>query len=93
MIIGDYQSFYNLIKSDSNQIAISLGECISGIGRICSCNKSRKSAKAQECNELYVQYVKNNQHTLAEYMRNKTNDAEIVFNHNSHHQILKLKLR
>jgi len=93
MIIGDYQSFYNLIKGDPNQIAISLGECIDGLSRICSCNKSRKQAKAQECNELYVKFVRNNQNTLADYMRNKTNDAEIVFNHNSHHPILKLKLR
>lgn len=93
MTIGDYQSFYNLIKDDNNQIAISLGECVSGLSRICSCNKSRKVAKSQECNTLYVEFVRNNQNTLADYMRTKTNDAEIVFNHNSHHLILKLKLR
>lgn len=93
MIIGDYQSFYNLVKNDNNPIAINLGECISSLGRICSCNKTRKVEKSQECNTIYVQFIKNNQNTLAEYMRTKTNDAEIVFNHNSHHNILKLKLR
>jgi hypothetical protein len=93
MIIGDYQSFYNLIKNDNNPIAINLGECIDSLSKICSCNKTRKVAKSQECNTIYIQFIKNNQNTLAEYMRTKTNDAEIVFNHNSHHNILKLKLR
>lgn len=93
MIIGDYQSFYNLIKNDNNPIAIQLGECIDGLSRICSCNKSRKQVKSQECNTLYIQYIRNHQNTLVEYMRTKTNDVEIVFNHNSHHSILKLKLR
>ena len=93
MTIGDYQSFYNLIKNDNNSIASLLGDCIGGLSRICSCNKSRKQAKAQDCNDIYVKFIKNNQATLAAYMRNKTNDAEVVFNHNSHHHILTLKLR
>jgi len=93
MIIGDYQSFYNLIKDDNNPIAIELGECISGLSRICSCNKSRKQNKSQECNVIYIQYIKSHQNTLVEYMLTKTNDTEIVFNHSTHHQILRLKLR
>lgn len=93
MVIPDYQSFYNLVKDDNPYISNNLGGCITMLNKICSCNKSRKSAKSEECNTMYVNYIRCSGPGLADYFRQKTNDAEVIFNHNTHHLILKLQLR
>lgn len=93
MIISDYQSFYNLVKDDNPYVGNLLGNCITVLNKICSCNKTRKSAKAEECNRIYIDYIQSNGNGLIEYFKTKTNDAEVIFNHNTHHLILKLKLR
>lgn len=93
MIISNYQQFYNLIKSDSLPIKTPLEGCITSVNKICSCRKQAKARKSEECNNLYVEYIKNYSEANVELWRSKTNDNEIVFNHNSHYLIKKIKLR
>jgi hypothetical protein len=92
MIISTYQQFYNLVKDDLPAIAKPLGDCITEVSKICSCKKQLKYNKSNQCNELYVEFIKNNCEGLKEYFAGKTQDGEIIFNHSSHHPILNLKL-
>lgn len=93
MIIGNYLAFYNLVVNDRvnefNQLTI----CVQALDKICSCQKQRKSNKANDCNNAYINLVNTVIPNMVEYFKTKTNDSEIIFYHNSHHEIKRLKLR
>lgn len=93
MTIGSYQAFYNLIKDSQLAVAKPLGDCIHSVASICSCRQQAKNQKSDECNQLYINFINTNGEALKDYFAIKTTDSEILFNHNSHHQILKVKLR
>jgi hypothetical protein len=93
MNIGTYQQFYTLIKDDLPAIALPLGDCISATDRICSCKKEAKQNKSNSCNQIYIDFIKNCGEGLKEYFATKTADNEVVFNHSTHHPILRLTLR
>ena len=93
MIIGNYQAFNAFIGKDNIQNIDSLRNCIAQLNKICSCQKQKKNQKSEECNNIYIMLVNNNIASMIDYLRTKTTDSEIVFNHNSHHEIRRIKLR
>jgi len=93
MNIGNYQSFYNLVKDDLPVIAGPLGDCIRNVASICNCKKEQKQKKSNECNIMYINFIKQNGEALKEYFATKTSDAELLFNHDTHHYVLRLQLR
>lgn len=93
MTVGSYQAFYNMVKDDQPAIGKPLGDCLRSLSGICACRKQQKTQKSNECNQLYINFVKTNGEALKEYFATKTTDAEILFSHDSHHEILRLKLR
>lgn len=93
MIIGSYLAFYNLVVNDKIEKFNRFTVCVQSLDKICSCQKQRKSNKANECNETYIDLVKSIGEDMIEYFKNKTNDSELIFYHNSHHEIKRLKLR
>ena len=93
MIIGNYQTFFNLVKSDNVENFRPLIDCVNTLSKICSCQKDRRSKKSTECNTLYINIVKHIVPSMVEYFKTKTPDSDIGFNHDTHHQILTLKLK
>lgn len=93
MIIPNFQEFYNLFKDTPVPVVVELGGCINILNKICGCRKSQKQSKNEECNNLYINYVQNNKDSLIEYLKLKTNDNEVIFKHNTHYDILSLKIR
>ena len=93
MNIGNYQSFYNLVKDDLPVIAGPMGDCIRNVASICNCKKEQKQKKSNECNTMYINFIKKNGEALKEYFATKTSDVELLFNHDAHHHILRLQLR
>lgn len=93
MIISTYQQFYGIVKDDLSAISKPLSDCINAVNNICACKKQAKQDKSNSCNELYVNFIKNNGEGLKEYFATKTSDKEVVFNHSTHHPIMRLTLR
>jgi len=93
MIIGTYQQFHGIVKDDLPAISKPLGDCITAVSKICSCKKQAKHDKSNQCNQIYIDFIKNSGEGLKEYFATKTTDKEVVFNHSSHHPILRLTLR
>jgi len=92
MIINGYQQFNNFI-GDEISFKSTLNDCITHVSKICGCQGKRKAAKSEECNQLYINFVKANAEGLKEYFKEKTKDDSIKFMHNSHHYITSVKLR
>ncbi len=93
MTIGTYQEFYSIVKDDLPIIARQLADCIDAVKRICACKKSQRQKKSNECNDIYINFIKNNGEGLKEYFATKTLDKTIIFNHSTHHTIFTLTLR
>lgn len=93
MKIGNYQAFYNLVNNDNIPAFSPLKNCVVTINKICSCQKSKKNAKIQECDNIYVSIVRTSAVNMIEYFKSKTNDSEVIFYHGGSHEILRLKLR
>lgn len=92
MTIGNYQAFVKFIGNDSVTGVGPIKNCVMQLNKICTCQKSRRASKSEECNNLYIAAVKAIS-TNIEYLKSKTSDESIQFYHNSHHQILNVKLR
>ena len=93
MIISTYQQFYKLIKDDILPVTSQLGECIDTVGKICNCKKQQKIKKSEECNNIYINFIKQHGENFKDVWRGKTTDPDITFNHNTHHTITVIKLR
>lgn len=92
MKIQNYQQFYNLIKSDNLPIKQSLLECITSVIKACNCERELKQKRSNTCNDLYINWVKNNASNYIEYWKHKTNDSFISFFHSQTYEILTIKL-
>jgi len=93
MIIGSYVAFNNFVSKDNIGTFAILTNCVQTFDKICSCQKQRKSIKHDECNNIYINLVNSVAPSLIDYFRTKTTDEEIIFYHNGHNLITKLKLR
>lgn len=93
MTIGNYQSFNNFVANDNVNEFNSLKNCIAVLNKICNCQKQRKAAKSEECNNIYINIINNNVSNMIDYFRTKTTDDEIIFYHNGSHEIKRIKLR
>lgn len=93
MTIPNFQEFYNLFKDTSTPIIVELGGCINLLNKICACRKSQRESKNEECNNLYINFVKTNSDSLIEHLKSKTEDNEVIFKHNTHYEIITLKIR
>jgi len=93
MIISNYQSFLGFIGKDSVHMVDKLQNSVKQLNGICNCQRSRKSQKSEECNKIYIEIVSTTLNNLTDYLRTKTTDNEIVFSHNSNHEINRIKLR
>jgi hypothetical protein len=93
MTISSYQQFFNFIKGKNLPIEGQLSNCITLLNNICSCKKQQKANKSEECNVLYITFIKTQSDAYINLFRTMTTDEYIVFNHNSHHEIKRIKLR
>lgn len=93
MNISSPQALLGLIGNDNIQSLSDLRSCILSVNKICSCQKQRKSQKAEECNNIYIQFINSNAYSLLEYFKTKTSDDVIIFTHGSNHEIKRFKLR
>lgn len=93
MTISTFQEFYNLLKDDPIPTIIELGNCINVLNKICGCKKSQKQSKNEECNNMYINFVKSSGNSIIENLKAKTNDNEVVFKHTTHYEIATLKIR
>ena len=55
--------------------------------------KQRKAIKAEECNNLYINLINSAISNMADYLRTKTTDNEIIFYQVGNHEIKRIKLR
>jgi hypothetical protein len=92
MRIKNYQQFYELIKNDNLPIKMKLLECITSIIKTCACKKELKKKRAFGCNEMYVDWVKNNASNFKEHWKLKTNSNTITFFQNDTFEILTINL-
>lgn len=92
MRIKNYKEFYEFIKPDSLPIKTQLLNCISSIINTCACNQSLKNKKSLKCNEIYVDWIKNNASNLTDYWKQKTNDKTITFCQNDTFEIKTINL-
>ena len=93
MIIGNFIAFNNLVSNDKIPAFAGLNTCIETLNKICSCQKQRKTQKHTECNRNYINIVNSTIPSLLDYFRSKTSDDEIIFYHDGHNLITKIKLR
>ena len=93
MTIISYQQFFNSIKGKNLPIEGQLSNCITLLNNICSCKKQQKANKSEECNVLYITFIKTQSDAYINLFRTMTTDEYIVFNHNAHHEIKRIKLR
>ena len=92
MTIHTYQSFFNLIKNDSLPVKDSLADCLVAVSRICACKKPLKMKKSEQCNNIYINFIKNEAHNYISLWKTKTSDDVIIFYHNTHHLIKEITL-
>ena len=93
MTISTYQQFFNSIKGKNIPVESQLGNCITLLNNICSCKKQQKANKSEECNVIYITFVKTQAESYINLFRTMTTDENIIFKHNTHHDIKTLKLR
>lgn len=92
MIIGNFQEFYKLIKNEPLLITKKLEACINSAARICNCQRNIKLKKLDECNAIYVEYIKSNAATISMIFKNKIQDSSITFNSGNTIHIATVKL-
>lgn len=92
MIISNFQEFYNLIKTDAIPVKNQLENCINTLARICNCKREVKASKNTECNNIYINFIKSNGQSLKDFLKSKTKDKEVVFNHDAHYHIVTVNL-
>lgn len=92
MTISNYYEFYNLVKDDMSSVVSQLSECIRQSNSICSCQKDRKQRKIEECNTIYIEFIKSNAEGLVEYLKTKTQDKSVIFKHSTHYPITTVNL-
>lgn len=93
MIVNNVNDFIKFLSGDEISIKGQLESCVKTASKICGCQKSRKMAKVNECNRLYVEFVKNNADSLVDFFKKLTADNDIRFYHNTHELIKVVKLR
>jgi len=93
MNIGNYQALINLVGSDHIVSIDRLKDCLTGLNKICNCQKQKKNQKQEECNTLYINFVSSHASDLITYFSTKTTDNEIIFSYGSNHVIKTIKLR
>lgn len=91
MTISSAQALLDFIGTDSISSIDNLRNCFYQFKKICSCQKTKKRQKSEECNNLYIQTV-NELAINVSYLKTKTPDAEIVFSHSGGHVIKKVSL-
>lgn len=92
MNINGFQDFINKFGNDNIASINTLKDCVTAVSKICNCQKQRKSAKVEECNNLYISIVNSKIVNMIEYLKTKTEDSEIVFYYNGSHEIKRFKL-
>lgn len=93
MTIYNFNDFYNLIKDTKLNIVDKLEKCIKDAAKICNCNRKLKEAKINECNQMYILYIKINAQNIKKLLKTKVNDNIIIFKHSYTKDILTLDLR
>lgn len=93
MIINNAKDFVKFLGDEEISIRHQLDSCIKMAAKICGCQKSRKAAKVNECNTMYIDFIKANADALVDVFRQRTADTDIRFYHDTHHIIKVLKLR
>jgi hypothetical protein len=93
MNVNGPQALLNLIGGDNIPSVANVRSCIQSLNKICSCQKQRKSQKAEECTNTYITFINSQSNGLTEYFKTKTNDEFIIFTHGSNHEIKRIKLR
>jgi hypothetical protein len=93
MTVSGYQDFINKFGNDNISAFDGLKNCIVICNKICNCQKQRKAVKSEECNNIYINLINSTITGLIDYLRTKTTDNDIVFYHNSSHEIKRIKLR
>lgn len=93
MTIGSYQQFLNFIKGKNLPVEGQLSNCITLLNNICSCKKQQKANKAEECNVIYITFIKTQSDAYINLFRTMTTDNVLIFKHNAHHDIKTLQLR
>ena len=92
MRVNNFQEFNNIIKTTNLPIRQQLSDCITILSKICNCKKQQKNKKAEECNNLYINFIKGNAANLKHFWKTITSDPDISFFHNTHHHIITVKL-
>ena len=85
MVVHNYQEFYRYIKDDQISIRFTLENCINSAAKICNCQKATKVKKMEECNRLYMDYIKTNVASLIPIFKKKTSDKFVAFNADNLH--------
>ena len=93
MNIGSYQACLNFVGQDQVPALNNLRDCVAQLSKICGCQKAKKVHKSEECNVLYITFIKTQSDAYINLFRTMTIDEFIVFNHNAHHEIKRIKLR
>jgi hypothetical protein len=92
MTIRTYLEFYNLIKNDNLPVSSELTACVQSVAKTCLCNKSLKAKRVEQCNSIYINWVKNNASKYVQYWKHKTNNDKISFFHTQTYEIISIKL-
>lgn len=93
MNVNGPQALLNLVGGDNVPSVANIRNCIQSLNKICSCQKQRKSQKAEECNNTYINFVNSQASGLIEYFKTKTKDDVMIFTYGSNHEIKRIKLR
>lgn len=93
MIINGYQAFFNLVNKDNIEAFSPIRNCVATLNKICNCQKARRVAKSEECDKYYINIVTTVLPNMIEYLKEKTQDGEIIFIHAGCHEIKRIKLR
>lgn len=91
MIIKNYQQFYDFIKDENLPIKTELLNCITSVIKTCNCKKELRRKRSEQCNELYVNWIKNNASNYKAYWKQKTNSGYIRFFQNETFEILTVR--
>lgn len=93
MTISTFQEFHNLLSDIPISVITELSGCMNLLNKICPCKKSQRQSKNDECNNIYINFITNSKESLIEHLKLRTNDNEVTFKHNVHHEIATLKIR
>lgn len=93
MIVNGHQDFLNKFGNDNIPVINPLKNCQAVLQKICNCQKQRKVAKGEECNNIYINIINSSIVNMIDYLKSKTTDQEIIFYHNGCHEIKRIKLR